>query len=500
MAEDVVIRAAYKAMAQKYHPDKFQGNADEASSRMSEINEAYAVLTDVELRRTYDEARKNIPPRDIVTNDAEAESSSLAIQQDGSKSISLHIPKLLVRSLVVSALLIFSGMVMNGVFSNAGGGAVIGLGLMGLAFFSLPSFVWWVARGGIKDDLLGKLLRYSFFAIPLLFMLGGWSAYSAPKENSGVVGGVTISITIAFLMLCSIFVAWLARRAYLFFTNVNVTAKADSADSDFEETEIKTGKRYDEYGNRWRLSPRGVEYRDEYGQEHMSDIPSFSHALANRRKNLFLDRKVVIEQVMSIDVTSAWILIRESFDNLKSSKNKFLSSGYESYSKQVQKESGGAEVGYQSQKLHLGNDGATGVDCIGNSTLTFFADREKVSIYPSMVIVESNNYQRVFPIEAVTVSLVIGEVVGDAPSDAKVVGQRWKYLNLSGPNKGQPDMRYKDNKKFDLYQIEWLRFSFEGRELDFGFSKAGSTERFAKHFELLKLCNRGDGNSVFKPV
>lgn len=82
-----------------------------------------------------------------------------------------------------------------------------------------------------------------------------------------------------------------------------------------------------------------------------------------------------------------------------------------------------------------------------------------------MVIVESKDHQRVLSIDAVTASLVIGEVVGDAPSDAKVIEQRWKYLNLSGPNKGQPDMRYKDNKKVDLYQVEWLRFTFEGGEL-----------------------------------
>jgi curved DNA-binding protein CbpA len=54
-AEDSVIRAAYKALAQKYHPDKFSGNPAEAQARMVEINQAYAVLSDAQQRRDYDQ-------------------------------------------------------------------------------------------------------------------------------------------------------------------------------------------------------------------------------------------------------------------------------------------------------------------------------------------------------------------------------------------------------------------------------------------------------------
>ena len=33
-AEDIVIRAAYKALAQKYHPDKWSGDVGEATLKM----------------------------------------------------------------------------------------------------------------------------------------------------------------------------------------------------------------------------------------------------------------------------------------------------------------------------------------------------------------------------------------------------------------------------------------------------------------------------------
>ena len=56
-AEDVVIRAAYRALAQRYHPDKWRGDVAEATRRMAEINAAYGVLSDAAKRASYDSKR-----------------------------------------------------------------------------------------------------------------------------------------------------------------------------------------------------------------------------------------------------------------------------------------------------------------------------------------------------------------------------------------------------------------------------------------------------------
>jgi len=48
------IKKAYRKGAQEWHPDKNQGNEEEAQSRMQELNEAYEVLSDEELRSKYD--------------------------------------------------------------------------------------------------------------------------------------------------------------------------------------------------------------------------------------------------------------------------------------------------------------------------------------------------------------------------------------------------------------------------------------------------------------
>lgn len=56
-AEDIVIRAAYKALAQRYHPDRFSGSAEQCHQKMAAINEAYAVLSDSIKRAEYDTTR-----------------------------------------------------------------------------------------------------------------------------------------------------------------------------------------------------------------------------------------------------------------------------------------------------------------------------------------------------------------------------------------------------------------------------------------------------------
>lgn len=48
-----VIKAAYKTLAQKYHPDR--NSAKEALKKMQEINQAYTTLSDPEKKRQYDE-------------------------------------------------------------------------------------------------------------------------------------------------------------------------------------------------------------------------------------------------------------------------------------------------------------------------------------------------------------------------------------------------------------------------------------------------------------
>ena len=55
-AKPAEIKASYRKLARKYHPDANKGDAS-AEERFKEISEAYSVLSDEKRRKEYDEAR-----------------------------------------------------------------------------------------------------------------------------------------------------------------------------------------------------------------------------------------------------------------------------------------------------------------------------------------------------------------------------------------------------------------------------------------------------------
>lgn len=61
--EDVVIKAAYRSLCQKYHPDKWVHDTDFATRKLQELNEAYAILSDPLLRADFDSQFKESKER-----------------------------------------------------------------------------------------------------------------------------------------------------------------------------------------------------------------------------------------------------------------------------------------------------------------------------------------------------------------------------------------------------------------------------------------------------
>ena len=53
-ADDAAIKSAYRKLAKKYHPDMNPGDK-EAEQKFKEASEAYAVLSDADKRRKYDQ-------------------------------------------------------------------------------------------------------------------------------------------------------------------------------------------------------------------------------------------------------------------------------------------------------------------------------------------------------------------------------------------------------------------------------------------------------------
>ncbi len=62
-AEPEVIRAAFRALAQRYHPDRQAAGSTLWAAKMVRINQAYNVLSHPERRRAYDASRAVTRPR-----------------------------------------------------------------------------------------------------------------------------------------------------------------------------------------------------------------------------------------------------------------------------------------------------------------------------------------------------------------------------------------------------------------------------------------------------
>jgi curved DNA-binding protein CbpA len=77
-AEDIIVKAAYRALAQRYHPDKWVGDQSDATKRMAEINEAYGVLSDPIKREKYDKELYMYKAR----NDSSEDDSGESINED----------------------------------------------------------------------------------------------------------------------------------------------------------------------------------------------------------------------------------------------------------------------------------------------------------------------------------------------------------------------------------------------------------------------------------
>ena len=66
-AEPDVIRAAYRVLAQRYHPDR-QGQAHASTcSHMAALNQAYDTLSCPQRRRAYDQWRRQLDERAHVS-------------------------------------------------------------------------------------------------------------------------------------------------------------------------------------------------------------------------------------------------------------------------------------------------------------------------------------------------------------------------------------------------------------------------------------------------
>lgn len=80
-AEQVVITAAYRALASRYHPDRWKGDVTESTNRMAELNVAYGVIGDRERRKEYDSQRSKTYGRFRDSDESTAQAFEEAMRE-----------------------------------------------------------------------------------------------------------------------------------------------------------------------------------------------------------------------------------------------------------------------------------------------------------------------------------------------------------------------------------------------------------------------------------
>ncbi len=170
-ASEPVIRAAYKSLAQKYHPDKYDGSREEAERVTKELNQAYAILCDPLLRRNYDQLieeeleRQSLRGQDRSTTKSGHSSESSAAQTRVSRSQKAGLP------------------------SRLGGLFCLGLSLIGVAFAGLSV----IALEGTRE--IYGLLGAGAWAIAF-----GYLSYRFYAGNTNPrFGKFRLSLTLAFV-------------------------------------------------------------------------------------------------------------------------------------------------------------------------------------------------------------------------------------------------------------------------------------------------------------
>jgi curved DNA-binding protein CbpA len=130
------IRAAYRALVARYHPDRHQGNPLEelASARMVEINRAYELLSDPARRAAFDAGSRT------RTTKAAAERAMSGRFMKGA-ALLLALPLVFrTGAVIVRALAALIRLLFEALFSMRGPRLAASLGLIALVALLIATF------------------------------------------------------------------------------------------------------------------------------------------------------------------------------------------------------------------------------------------------------------------------------------------------------------------------------------------------------------------------
>lgn len=238
--------------------------------------------------------------------------------------------------------------------------------------------------------------------------------------------------------------------------------------------------------NNWCCQLMDAAYFNSEGVPTIFNYDDFQNAWQKKRSHLFFDKSLKVQFVWPVNALNAWLEVEKNFERLRSSSVIHMITGSVGQNTTATKQSGGATSTISTSHLSLSRTLPKGIKS-DTKPLAFKTDKIGVYIFPTFIAVEHSNQIKVSSLFKTKLTRESKLMVGKAPKDSEVIGQSWKYVNVSGRNKGQPDKRRADNELLDNYKVDALNIRLDKNTeevFEFRFSNAIRNQSFYAMFSV----------------
>ena len=259
----------------------------------------------------------------------------------------------------------------------------------------------------------------------------------------------------------------------------------------------------------WLCRATDVVFMDSDGVPASFDIDDLQKSWREKRSHFIFDRTLNIKFAIPKNMLNVWPQVENSFKKLRSSSKMHQVTGRSNKNTASIKQSGGATSSISTSDLSLCRSLPKRIKS-DIKPLTFKTDDFSVYVFPTFVAMEFGKEFGIIPLCKLKLTRESTLIVGKAPGDAEVVGRTWKYVNISGRNKGQPDKRRTDNELLDNYKMDaiYLHVGNSAEDyanaLEYRFSNSASSLLFYTMFSTYMLAlfaelNSAEDQDVEKP-
>ncbi len=330
-----------------------------------------------------------------------------------------------------------------------------------------------------------KFLKLSFFASLALIVAGPVIAIGFHNDGLGK-GAFIAGILIGMLITIPSLIFFAIKKVFYFLSGKESPSSSTEVVPVTDESNVAATAKKATPAT-WVFSRNSISRTNETGEITTGDISAFNDELNEKRGHLFFDKTIKIRFDLEDDISNAWNELTDSFNGLRS-KEMDLRTGEQRYNTDGKKKSGGAGISISTEDISLARQLPKGIKS-NIKGLEIKAKSCSFYFFPTFFAFDFGKQIKVLPIAELRTKTREVITVGKAPRDAKIVGQTWKYVNVSGQNKGQRDKRHKDNYKLDEYINEILELIADKFDLiiEFQFSKHGCTDSLIYSLEKLKI-------------